>query len=159
MTLQPNSVETRGIASQVDLQRAPHPQPNLHSHVWVGRNDTDHTHTHTHTHTRARKFVASHLGNTSNIGTNTPQIVSSRWGWPPFDLLKRGCAHSVVGLEFAEFLHLPGVKFWMPEFLGWIFCCVLQPNRPPKKIWMRLLCLQLEASYLQWSFFTYSGQY
>ena len=40
------------------------------------------------------KFVASHLGNTSHIGTNTPKFVPSCWGWPPFDLLKQGCANS-----------------------------------------------------------------
>ena len=36
---------------------------------------------------------------TSHIGTNTPKFVPPRWGRPPFDLFKRGCANSVVGLE------------------------------------------------------------
>ena len=57
-------------------------QPSLLS----GPNDTDQTHTH--------KFVASHLVKTRHIGTKTPKFVPSRWGRPPFDLLKQGCANS-----------------------------------------------------------------
>ena len=48
------------------------------------------------------KFAASHLGNPGHIGTNTPKFVPPRWRQQPFDLLKRGCANSVVGLELAE---------------------------------------------------------
>ena len=48
-------------------------------------------------------FVASHRDKTSHTGRNTPKIVPSRCGWPPFHLLKWGCATSVVGLELAEF--------------------------------------------------------
>ena len=70
-------------------------QPNLHSPVWAGRNDTDQ-----HTHTQIWSLTPP--GNTSHFGTNTPNSVLSRWGWPAFDLLKRGCTNLVVGLELAE---------------------------------------------------------
>ena len=40
--------------------------------------------------TNTPKCVASHLGNTSNIGTNTPKFVPSRWGGPPLDPTQTG---------------------------------------------------------------------
>ena len=36
-------------------------------------------------------------------------------------------------------------------------CRSLWDRRPGSQIWMRLFCLQLEASYFQLSFFAYSG--
>ena len=55
-------------------------------HTRVDRNDTHQTHPNLYSHTRVMS---------SHTGTNTPKFVPSRWGWPPFDLLKRGCANSV----------------------------------------------------------------
>ena len=93
------------------LMRAPNPQPNLHSPVWVGRNETDQTHPN----------VASHLGKTSHIGTNTPKFVASRWGWPPFDILKPGCANLVVGLELAFQVDLGHLyPFFESIWIAWV---------------------------------------
>ena len=39
---------------------------------------------------------------TGHIGTNAPKLVPPRRGRPRFDLLKRGCANSVVGSELAD---------------------------------------------------------
>ena len=77
------------------FQRAPNPQPNLRSQVFFLSRATWHR-------SNTPKFVVSHLGNTSHIGTNTPKFVPSRWGWPPFDPLKPGPASSVVGSEVAD---------------------------------------------------------
>ena len=40
---------------------------------------------------------------TGDIGTNTPKLVPSRWGWPRFDPTKRGCTNSGgFGARWAE---------------------------------------------------------
>ena len=68
------------------------------------------------------ELVASDLGNTSHIGTNTPKFVPSRWGWPPFDLLKQSCANS--GGSGARW------KGWFPKGWFWRNRSLLTPCGP-----------------------------
>ena len=82
-------------SARMSIQRAPNPQPictapfDLCVCVISAYSNTP-------------KSVASHRGNNSDIGTNAFKFVPSRWASLPFDLLKLGCANSVVGLELAE---------------------------------------------------------
>ena len=110
--------------------------------------------------TNTHKFVGSHLGNTSHIGTNTPKFVPPRWGRPPFDPTQTGlCKFGWVWSSLKDLRNSHSLlevwKFWIRQkstrtcHFGTDACttpvCYTLASAHPVLPYVRLTCRVLES--------------